>query len=105
MKVAITSSNGKAVDTEFAKAKKIYVYNLDGNRIQGIEKRKTNRFSINSPQQSFSRNSFERVYETIKDCDITYTQFIKDIPKQRCKLLGLKIEQVVGDINEILGIY
>jgi hypothetical protein len=105
MKVAITSSNGKLIDTEFAKAKNIYVYELKGNKIQQIEKRETNQFSINSPQQSFSRNSFERVYETIKDCDVTYTQLIKDIPRQRCKLLGLKVEQFVGDINEILAIF
>lgn len=104
MKIAITSSNGKVVDTEFGKAEKVYVYNLEDNQIQLLEKRQTNKFSIHNRGQAFSRNSFERVYETIKDCDVTYTQKIRDIPKQRCELLGIKIKQVEGDINKILGI-
>ncbi|MBN1953288.1 MAG: hypothetical protein JW801_18930 [Bacteroidales bacterium] len=104
MKIAITSSNGRIVDTEFAKAQEIYVYTLEGNQIQGMEKRQTRQFCISGPHQAFSRNSFERVYETIKDCDITFTQRIRDIPKQRCQSLGIKIRQVEGDIKEILGI-
>lgn len=102
MKVAITSSNGKAVDTEFRKAEKIYVYSLENNHLQLLEKRQTNQFSIHNRNQVFGRNSFERVYETIKDCDVTYTQRIRDIPRQRCLLLGLEIRQVEGDIEEIL---
>ncbi|MGD2034407.1 MAG: NifB/NifX family molybdenum-iron cluster-binding protein [Bacteroidales bacterium] len=101
MKIAITSSNGIAIDTEFGKAKSIYVYSLENDRIRLLEKRKTSKFSINNPHQAFSRNSFERVYETIKDCDITYTRRIRDIPSQRCKLLGIKIKQAEGDINKI----
>ena len=104
MKVAITSSDGRIVDTEFAKAHEIYVYTLEGNQIQGLEKRKTSHFCISGRRQAFSRNSFERVYETIKDCDITLTQRIRDIPRQRCQTLGITIRQVEGDIKEILGI-
>jgi predicted Fe-Mo cluster-binding NifX family protein len=104
MKVAITSSNGKAVDTDFWKAEKIYVFNLEDNQMKLLEKRHTNKFSIHNQNQSFGRNSFERVYETIKDCDITYTNRIRDISLQRCKHLGINIIQAEGDINKILGI-
>lgn len=104
MKIAVTSSDGRSVDTEFAKAQEIYVYTLEGKRIQGLEKRQTDQYCISGAQQAFSRNSFERVYETIKDCDITFTQRIREIPKQRCRSLGVNIRQVEGDIIEILGI-
>lgn len=104
MKVAVTSSDGRKVDTEFRKAEEIYVYNLENNHIMQVEKRQTNKYSIHNRNQSFGRNSFERIYETIKDCDVTYTQCIGDIPRQRCLLLGVEIKLAEGDIKRILGV-
>ena len=42
MKIAVTSSNGRNIDTEFVKADKVYVFSKEGDRIQFLEQRHTN---------------------------------------------------------------
>jgi nitrogen fixation protein NifX len=103
MKIAITSSDGKHIDTKFGKAEKVYVFGVIDKEIRFIEKRETHRYYSPRPKNSFRKEAFENAYEAVKDCSILYTQKIGDIAAQRFTTLGIKVKQAEGSIMEVLG--
>jgi predicted Fe-Mo cluster-binding NifX family protein len=104
MKIAITSSDGAHVDSFYKLANMIFIYDVDKNEIKSVEKRKPFQYYGKNQKQKLNWSTFERVYETIKDCKILYTQNIDLIPIQRFDLLGISVKQADGEIGKILSI-
>ncbi|MDF1573407.1 MAG: NifB/NifX family molybdenum-iron cluster-binding protein [Bacteroidales bacterium] len=103
MKIAITSSDGEHVDSFYKLANMIFIYDVDKNEIKSVEKRKPFQYCGKNQKQKLNWSTFERVYETIKDCQILYTQKIDLIPIQRFDLLGISVKQAEGEIGRILS--
>ena len=104
MKIAITSSDGQHVDSFYQSADMIFIYDVDENEIKSVEKRKPIRYYGKNNKHELNWSTFERVYETIKDCKIFITQKIDIIPAQRFGLLGINVKQAEGEIERILSI-
>lgn len=104
MKIAITSSDGEHVDSFYKLANMIFIYDVDKNEIKSVEKRKPFQYYGKNQKQKLNWSTFERVYETIKDCKVLYTQKIDLIPIQRFDVLGISVKQAEGEIGRILSI-
>ena len=103
MKIAITSNDGEHVNASYEKAETVYIYLVNGNRTEFLEKRRTDFFHGKESKRMFKGHNFERVYEAIKDCDMLCTNKISETPAQRFHLLGIYVEQSEGRITDILN--
>ena len=104
MKVAVTSSDGEHVDTNYNSAKKVFVFNVNNHDLMAVEKRETNvRFSP-FHKQRHGWSTFECFYEVIKDCEILITRKIEPIPVQRFNSFGIRVQQTEGNIKDLLAI-
>jgi predicted Fe-Mo cluster-binding NifX family protein len=103
MKIAVSSSNGKTINTHFGKAKTFYVFEMTDGNIQYLEKRKTDTYCNSDPMHAFRKADFDKVYQVIADCDVLYTKKIGAMPAQKCKTLGLKVIQTEGEILACLN--
>lgn len=103
MKVAVTSTNGKSIDTHFGKADIIYVYDVKNKDVKFIEKRNVDKYCSDNPLHAFRPDDFDKVYQAIADCKILYTQKIGAVPAEKCRSLGLKVNQAEGEIKTVLG--
>jgi len=98
VKIAITSSDGKNLDTHLGKATSLYIYDLDGENTKFVEKRKT---GIDTSKQ----HSGSLVLETAKDCKVVFST--KYGFKSKVKADDEKIKLVIdeGPIDEVLKRY
>lgn len=103
MKIAITSSNGKEVDTHFGQAKFLYVYELSPV-LSFIEKRECEKYCSADSNHEFKPQKFDLVYDKIKDCDVLYTAKIGDTPLAKLLNKGLKVIEYKGGIEKIFEI-
>lgn len=104
MKIAITSSDGQHVDAYYQTAGMIFIFDINETEILSVEKRKPFQYYGKNQKHKLNWSTFERVYETIKDCKILITQKIDKVPAQRFGLLGIHVKQAEGEIERILSI-
>jgi predicted Fe-Mo cluster-binding NifX family protein len=101
MKIAITSSNGKDIDTHFGKAERVIIYEVADEHAQLVEIRNIISYSENNSGHSFNEVKFNAVFETIADCEMLYTLKIGETPANKLVEKGIipKISQ--GRIENI----
>lgn len=104
MKIAVTSSDGQHVDSYYKSADMIFIYDVIENEIKSVEKRKPIQYYGKNKNHRLNWSTFEKIYETIKDCKIFITQKIDKVPAQRFGLLGINVKQAEGEIERILSI-
>ncbi|MGD2034406.1 MAG: NifB/NifX family molybdenum-iron cluster-binding protein [Bacteroidales bacterium] len=102
MKIAVTSTDRKHVDTHFGKADTVYVFHIDRSGIKYLEKREIEKYCSDNPLHAFRAKEFDKVYEVIADCEALYTQKIGVIPARMCRVLGLKVFQTEGEILSVV---
>ena len=100
MKIAIISNDGEHVNAPYEKAETVYVYLVKGNKADFMEKRRAQFFHGKESKRMFKGHSFERVYETIKDCDMLCANKIGEIPAQRFRMLGIDVEEFQGRMSD-----
>ena len=101
MKIAITSSNGKAVDTHFGKASKFYVYDLIPGSLKFVEVRDTINYCSGEEGHGFNASKLETVYQSIKDCEMLCTAKIGETPAAKMQEKGINIVEFEGDLIEM----
>ena len=103
MRAAITSSNGKFVDTSFCQAKIFYIYEVRNKMRFFVEIRKTFE-SINSKNKTaFDEDNFEKICNIIKDCQLLYTAQIGNKSAHLLKRKGILSLAVQEDIRELFN--
>ncbi len=104
MKVAITSSDGVSVNTHFGRAEKFYIYNVYGVEKEFVEERTCQKYCNHSEcvPHDFDKDKFERVYDTIKDCEVLYTAQIGDKPAEKLNEKNIKVIVFDGLIEKIV---
>jgi predicted Fe-Mo cluster-binding NifX family protein len=101
MKIAITSNNGKDIDSHFGKAERVVVYEVSDDHAQLVEIRNIVSYSESSSNHSFNETKFNTVYETIADCKMLYTQKIGETPANKLIDKGIIPKMVQGRIENI----
>ncbi len=101
MKIAITSSNGKDVDTHFGKANMFYVYELTPGSQKLIEARSSENYCSGETGHGFMAEKLQIVYEIIKDCEMLCTAKIGETPAEKLQEKGINIVEFEGDLVEM----
>jgi predicted Fe-Mo cluster-binding NifX family protein len=101
MRIAITSSNGKKVDTHFGKANKFYVYELENSLPKYIEERDTFNYCPGTENHTFDSQRLEKIYKLIEDCQILCTVKIGEIPALKLLEKGINIVESEGELSDI----
>lgn len=103
MKIAITTSDGKQVDTHFGKAKVFHIFEIKQGKINLLEKRSTTAYCSSVEGHPFREDKFEAVYEVLKDCQILFTKKIGDVPAEKLREKGLEVFENNGPIVECVN--
>lgn len=109
IKVAASSNDGKTVNEHFGKAEAFYVYKLVDNGLNFIEKREVESYCASAsskellPEHEFNNDRFNKVYATLKDCQVVYTQQIGLTPLTNLKNKGIDIQICNCTIHSIGG--
>lgn len=101
MKIAITSNNGKDIDTHFGKAERVLVYEITERFARLAEIRNISRYSESIPGHSFDEEKFNAIYESISDCEKLYTQKIGETPANKLIDKGIIPKTAHGMIENI----
>ncbi|MDH4200385.1 MAG: hypothetical protein OEV66_08410 [Spirochaetia bacterium] len=70
MKVAITSSDGKNIDTHFGHADCFYIYEISGDKINLLDIRETERFCTKDSNHGKNNGVMEQFAKLLNDCEI-----------------------------------
>ncbi len=103
MKIAVSSTDGKNIDTHFGKAKSFFVFEFANNQLSLVEQRSTGNYCSDLPKHAFRKDEFQRVYEVIKDCQVLYTLKIGDVPAEKFRSLGMEVRQCEGLISKAIA--
>lgn len=109
MKIAITTKNGKNVNQHFGKAESFYIYELSGGELKTIEVREVDPYCENekglpvNPDHEFALDKMSKIFYTINDCNILYTQKIGDKPLKNLKALGIKVQECTCLVESIIS--
>jgi predicted Fe-Mo cluster-binding NifX family protein len=98
LKIAITSNDGKNVDTHLGKTIYLSIYELDGDDFKFIERRET---GIDTSK----KHSGHLVLELAKDCEVIITAKFGFKSKMRADDANIKLIQDEGSIDEVLKRY
>lgn len=101
MKIAVTSNNGKDIDTHFGKAERILVYEITEDCSRLLEIRNIEKYCDPDPNHKFNKDKFEAIYEIISDCEKLYTQQIGEVPAGKLIDKGIIPGTLTGDISLI----
>jgi nitrogen fixation protein NifX len=102
MKIAITTSDGKIIDTHFGHASAFHIYEMENGALKFKEVRHCPPYSISDKTHGgFDAFRFGNVYEIIKDCRFLYTSKIGEIPEAKLKEKGILTEVVSAEINKV----
>lgn len=104
MRVAVTSSNGKTINSHFGKAKTFFVYDIKDKEIIFLEKRSSPGYCSTNPKHAFRAEDFSKVAEVIEDCQALYTKQIGAVPAEKFKSMGIEVSQKEGEILAALGL-
>ena len=103
MKIAITSNDGKHINSHFGKEKEFHIYKHDETGIKYLEKRNSSAYGSSDPTHVFRPEYFEKVYTIIADCQALYTLKIGEAPAEKLRSTGMQVQEAEGDIFELLG--
>ncbi len=107
MKIAITTTDGIHVDQHFGKAEEFRVYELEGKSLKMLETRSVESYCrTKSPgpvDHSFDGDRFAKVYATIEDCSILYTNQIGEMPEAKLRTRGMDVQQCSCTIDSIVS--
>lgn len=108
MKVAICSSDGAKVDLHFGKTSSFYIFDFSNGRKELIDHRSVESYCPSSEkgnglenQHAFSKEKFEKVYQSICDCDKIFTVAVGETPKKKLEEKGIGVELCMCDISWI----
>lgn len=102
MKIAITTSDGKFIDTHFGHANAFHIYEMENGALTFKEVRHCPPYSISgNKHDGFDIFRFDNVYEVIKDCRFLYTSKIGEIPEAKLKEKGILTEVVSAEISKV----
>ncbi len=102
MKVAITTTDGVSVNEHFGKANQFYIYSIENNKVNFVEKRIVQAYCTpGNTDHDFNWDRFMAVYEEIKDCKVLYTKQIGDTPLDKFKNCGMLVKKCQCEISEI----
>ncbi len=99
-RIAVVSKDGINVDDHFGMAESFRIYDLNDG-LSFVEERVSEKLSVGDPDHPFDAEKFNRVYETIKDCNKVYVTKIGDGPAKRLRELGVEPVIYEGPIGEI----
>lgn len=95
MKVAICTTDGAEVDLHFGKTETFYIYEVKGGGQTLVEKRNVESYCSCGDEpvaHDFDKPKFDKIFETIKDCDKLYTVRIGDAPLQKLQEQGMEVK-------------
>ena len=98
MRIAVASSNGKDVNLQFGKAKKLFVYDINGEDIKFVEER-------NVDVSDEIKHQGSKVIEAVSDCETVIVDQYGPKTKIKAKKANLKIVEDEGPIEEVLKRY
>ena len=98
MRIAVASSNGKDVNLHFGKAKKLFVYDINGEDIKFVEER-------NVDVTDEIKHQGSKVIEAVSDCETVIVVQYGPKTKIKAKKANLKIVEDEGPIEEVLKRY
>lgn len=100
MKIAISSNNGKEVDTHFGKSSLLYIYDYDEDedKWEFIENR-----SVGIDKESKHQNKI--IIKSLEDCDVAISLQHGGRADLYAKEVGLKLVDDEGSIEEVLENY
>ncbi len=101
MKVAITSNDGRSVDTHFGKAERVLIYKISEKSVRLEEIRNIQQYCGNNPDHEFDADKFEAVFSMISDCKKIYTQKIGEKPASKLLERGIVPFVTNGEIESI----
>lgn len=109
MKIAITTKDGKNVDQHFGIAESFYIYELSGGELKTIEVRDVNPYCENekglpvNQDHEFALDKISKIFYTINDCKILYTQKIGVKPFNHLTELGIKVQECNCLVDTIIS--
>lgn len=98
MRIAVASSNGKDVNLHFGKAKRLFIYDVDGENIKFVEER-------NVDISNEIKHQGSKVIEAVSDCQTVIVVQYGPKTKIKADKVNLKIVEDEGPINEVLKRY
>lgn len=96
MKLAFTSSDGIIIDMVLSKVEKFYIYEMKRGAFFYRGERK---LELNGLQNIEDNVKLQKIYKTIKDCQLLFTASIDDYPLHYLQEKGLHVEVSRGTIN------
>lgn len=98
MKIAVASIDGKNVDLHFGKAKRLYIYKYEDEKLELLEKREVTII----PDK---KHQWKETLNTIKDCDVIICQQAGMNGKYGIEKEGLKLVENTGLVEDCLNDY
>lgn len=83
---AVASKEGRAINEHFGHAKHFYVYEVDNNLCQLLEKREVSHYCLGGHSD---KTALSGILETIKDCKAVFVSKIGDGPTEKLQVRGI----------------
>jgi predicted Fe-Mo cluster-binding NifX family protein len=97
-KVAFASTDGSYVDQHFGMSDMFYVFEISGRSCGAVEKRRHARNS----HRCHNDESFEKVYELLKDCDAVFAMKIGQSAANYLIKKNLRVFEISAKIEEVI---
>jgi len=93
MKVAVCTSNGNKVDLHFGKTENFYIYEMEEFNIAQLEIRSTEKYCAGyaDSDHKFQFDKINNIFDTLKDCEVLFTEKIGDAPRAAFMYKGISI--------------
>ncbi len=104
MKIAITSNEGKYIDTHFGKAERILIYEINDSGHTLLEVKNIEKYCSEDPHHKFSHSKFDVIYNEIKGCSKLYTQKIGPAVAEKFLAKGIVAKITDCEIEKVLKI-
>jgi predicted Fe-Mo cluster-binding NifX family protein len=106
MKIAITTTNGLNVDLHFGKANEFHVYRIKDGILIFLGKRNVDAYCISGEDgpvcHEFDEGRFLKIFATISDCRVLYTQQIGKLPEAIFRGMGMDVQVCSCSISSIV---
>jgi len=83
---AVASKEGLAISEHFGHAKQFFVYEIDKNECQLLEKREVRHYCLGGHSD---KSALSGILETIKDCEAVFVAKIGDGPTEKLAVRGI----------------
>ena len=103
MLIAVTSSDGKHIDTHFGKAERFLVYEVGtGEPVLKSEVQAPPYCGGTGPGHSLMADKLAAIAERLGDCRVVVTAMIGEAPKDEMERLGVEVVSISGPVIEVL---